>query len=171
MQPDAIRIVLVAGVSGAGKTTVAKKLADRLGWVFLEGDELHPAANIERMARGEPLTDEDRGPWLDALRARIDDHLDAGTPAVITTSALRRSYRDRLRVGDPRVLLVFLEADPGLVEERLESREGHFFKARLAASQFATLEPPERGLVLPAEQPVAALVDRIVAHIRSSDGA
>jgi gluconokinase len=135
-------IVVVSGVAGSGKTTVGNALAQRLGWAFVEGDHLHPDENVAKMARGEPLSDADRAPWLAALRGRIATHLHAGVPAVVTTSALKRSYRAALGVPDARVLLVFLEARPELVERRLAARGNHFFPPALLASQFAAVEPP-----------------------------
>lgn len=129
------------GVSGAGKTTVGHLVADRLGWAFVEGDDLHPAANVAKMAAGHPLTDSDRAPWLAAVAAQIDDWLAKGREGVITCSALKRAYRDRLR--RPGVLFVFLDAPLAEVSRRLQARHGHFMPASLADSQFAALEPPE----------------------------
>ncbi len=149
------------GVAGSGKTTVGRALAECLGWDFVEGDALHPPANVERMARGEPLTDRDRAPWLAALREAITDHLDADRPAVVVASALKRRYRQALMGDDPRVLLVFLEISPPLAARRLASRGGHFFGPALAASQFAALEPPAGALTLPADAPVPELVERV----------
>lgn len=154
-------IVLVSGVAGSGKTTVGAALAERLGWDFIEGDTLHPPENVAAMARGEPLTDEDRQPWLTALRREIEARLIEGRPAVIATSALKRRYRERLLADDPRVVLVFLEISPELARRRLASRGGHFFGPGLVDSQFAALEPPADALVLPADAPVAELVERM----------
>lgn len=164
-----IRVVLVSGVAGAGKTTVGRALALRLGWTFLEGDELHTYDSIAKMSRGEPLTDTDRTPWLEALRHRIDLHLGTNTPVVISTSALRQSYRERLRVGEPGVLLVLLEAPRDLIAERLAARKGHFFGPGLLDSQFADLEPVSGPgtLVLSAEEQVDTLVEAVVAHLRT----
>ncbi|MGA0601131.1 gluconokinase [Caulobacter sp. KR2-114] len=134
------RVLVMMGVAGAGKSTVGRLAADRLGWPFVEGDDLHPPANVARMAAGEPLTDADRAPWLQAVAAQIDAWIAAGQGGVITCSALKRAYRDRLR--RPGVLFVFLAAAPDEVSRRLEARRGHFMPATLAGSQFATLEPP-----------------------------
>lgn len=159
-------VVLVTGVAGSGKSTVGRALAARLGWPFIEGDALHPAGNLAKMRRGEPLTDEDRAPWLAALRRHIDAHLRDGTCAVLATSALRRSYRTALRADDARVLVVFLDASPELAARRVTARTGHFFGPDLLASQYTALERPGHALILPAHAPIDELVDRIAAHIR-----
>lgn len=161
-------IVLISGVAGAGKTTLGSALAERLGWDLIEGDELHPAANVEKMSRGEPLTDADRAPWLDALRKRIEEHIDAGKSVVMTTSALKRRYRRILHADHPSVTLVFLDASPELIRERLAGRRGHFFDPALLESQYRALERPADALVLPAEDPVPELVERIVRHVEGS---
>jgi len=148
------RILVMMGVSGAGKTTVGRLAAQRLGWPFVEGDDLHPAANVAKMAAGEPLTDADRAPWLDAVAAQIDAWRTAGQGGVITCSALKRAYRDRL--ARPEVLFVFLSAGRDAVAQRLQQRQDHFMPAILADSQFATLEAPgadEAVLVLGAGTP------------------
>ena len=129
------------GVSGSGKTTLARGIADRLGWRFAEGDDLHPRANVEKMSRGEPLTDEDRWPWLDALGAWLDEQQAAGESAVLTCSALRRVYRDRLRRGRPRLVFCHVTASPEVLQDRLQHRRGHYMPASLLPSQLATLEP------------------------------
>jgi gluconokinase len=146
--------VIVMGVSGSGKTTVAKGIADRMHWRFKEGDELHPKANVEKMARGEPLTDEDRWPWLDAIGRWLDECAAAGESAVLTCSALRRTYRDRLRSGRPGVRFCHVVASPDLIRERLEHRRGHYMPASLLPSQLATLEDlddDEPGVTVSAE--------------------
>ena len=135
-------IVIIFGVSGAGKTTVGKLLARELDWSFLEADDFHPAANIEKMRNGHPLTDEDRWPWLDCLRKQIEQLLSGCENAVLACSALKRAYRDRLRVSD-EVKFVFLRGDYALVEKQLRSRHRHFMKAALLQSQFDNLEEPQ----------------------------
>lgn len=158
-------VVVVMGVSGAGKSTVASLLAGRLGWDFIEGDGLHPAANVAKMAAGHPLTDEDREPWLAAVARWIDGELGAGRRGVITCSALRRSYRDRLR--RPEVLFVYLDVARTELEKRLARRTGHYMPASLLASQLAALEPPapDETAVTVAAGSVEARVDAIVAAI------
>jgi gluconokinase len=135
-------IVIVFGVSGAGKTTIGKLLAKRLGWRFLEADDFHPRGNIEKMRDGLPLTDEDRWPWLKLLREQIERSLAADENAVLACSALKRRYRERLRVSD-NVKFVLLRGDYVLVEKQLHSRRGHFMNSDLLQSQFADLEEPE----------------------------
>ena len=148
------RFVIVMGVSGSGKTTVARGLADHLGWEFLEGDDLHPAANVEKMSAGTPLTDEDRRPWLRAIGAWMDERIARGSDAVLTCSALKRSYRDLLAGGRPGVRFCHVDADPRVIEERVEARRGHYMPPSLLPSQLRTLEPlgpDEPGVVVPAQ--------------------
>jgi gluconokinase len=134
-------IAIIFGVSGAGKTTVGKLLARELGWGFIEADDFHPAANIEKMRNGRPLSDEDRWPWLECLRQEIKRSLAAGENAVLACSALKRAYRDRLRLGD-EVKFVFLCGDYALIEKQLRSRHAHFMDPDLLQSQFDDLEDP-----------------------------
>ena len=134
-------VLVIMGVSGTGKSTVAAILAGQLGWDREEGDDLHPAANVAKMAAGHPLTDEDRWPWLDVVAAWITEHTTAGLPGIITCSALKRSYRDRMRGSD--VIFVYLSGSKEQIGQRLAARSDHFMPASLLDSQFATLEPPE----------------------------
>ncbi len=160
-------IIVVFGVSGAGKTTVGKVLAKQLGWRFLEADDFHPAANIEKMRKDHPLTDEDRWPWLDCLRKQIERSLSAGENAVLACSALKRAYRDRLRVSD-EVKLVFLRGDYALVERQLRSRHGHFMNTALLQSQFDDLEQPqsdENVLTIELGRTPEKIVERIEAKL------
>jgi gluconokinase len=133
-------VLVLMGVSGCGKSTVGALLAGRLGWDFEEGDDLHPAANVAKMAAGHPLDDEDRVPWLAKVAEWIVEHTDAGSPGVITCSALKKSYRDVLR-GE-QVVFVYLSGTREQIAQRLAARHGHFMPAALLDSQFATLEPP-----------------------------
>jgi carbohydrate kinase (thermoresistant glucokinase family) len=163
-------ILVIMGVSGCGKTTIGRAVAEQLGWAFQEGDALHPAANVAKMAGGTPLTDEDRRPWLNAVAAWIDDRRAAGADGVVTCSALKRAYR-RVIVGDrPDVQLVYLRGDRDTIARRLAARSGHFMPPSLLQSQLDTLEEPaeaERALVvdltMPADAIVAALVERLQA--------
>ncbi len=162
------QILVVMGVSGSGKTTIAVPLAARLGWVFLEGDDLHPPANVAKMHAGRPLDDEDRWPWLDAIAAWIDARQAAGEPGVVTCSALKRAYRDRLIGARQGVRLVYLHADRALLAERLAHRTGHFMPASLLDSQIATLEPPapeEHALSVDLGPPVEQVVDAIIRKL------
>jgi len=142
-------VLVVMGVAGAGKTTVGELIAARLGWPFVDGDDLHPAANIEKMRGGTPLTDADRAPWLAAIGAWIDARASASEPGVVACSALKRAYRDTLRQGRPQVRIVYLRGSQAQIAERLAHREGHFWPAKLLASQFADLEEPA-----PDEDPI-----------------
>jgi gluconokinase len=165
-----VRVVVVMGVSGVGKTTVGKGLAAALGWTYAEGDDFHPEANIARMAAGIPLTDEDRWPWLRSIGAWLSDEIAAGRSAVVTCSALRRSYRDVLREGRPEVLFCHLTADPDLIGERVGRRADHYMPASLLPSQLATLkplEPDEPGFEVPAEGDASV----VVAQVREVLGA
>lgn len=135
-------IIIVAGVSGSGKTTVGALLAGRMRWRFADADTFHPRANVEKMRAGEPLTDEDRMPWLQAVAAWIDERVAAGDSAVVTCSALKRSYRDLLLDGRPAATMVFLTVSRQTLLRRVGARPGHFFPGRLLDSQLATLQPP-----------------------------
>jgi gluconokinase len=159
-------IVIIAGVSGSGKTTVGALLAGRLGWPFADADDFHPAANVEKMRAGIPLTDADRQPWLRAIVAWMDEHIARGESAVVGCSALRRSYRDELLVGRPEARMVFLATDREVLARRLAARVGHFFPEQLLASQLAAVEPPgpdEHVIrVVPADTP-GGTVEAIMA--------
>ena len=153
--------ILVMGVSGCGKTTVAAGVAERLGWTLLEGDAFHPPANVAKMASGTPLTDEDRWPWLRAIAAaaRDDAH------SVIACSALKRAYRVILAPD----ILVFLRGSRTLIGERLAARKGHFMPPALLDSQFATLEPPgpdERPIVVDIDPPPDMLIETVVTRLK-----
>lgn len=153
-------VLVVMGVSGAGKTTVAEELAARLGWAFQEGDELHPAANVAKMRAGIALTEEDRAPWLDRVAAWIDRQRANRQPGIITCSALRKAYRQRI-IGDrPDVRLVYLRGGHDLVAKHLAGRAGHFMPGSLLQSQIDTLEEPEAD-----EDPLTVDVDRAADQI------
>jgi gluconokinase len=162
----AVSAVVVMGVSGAGKTTIGRGLAERLGWDFAEGDDLHPAANVAKMAAGEPLTDCDRLPWLAQIARWIDREIENGRHGVITCSALKRAYRDRLR--RPEVLFVYLSLPRSELERRMATRRGHFMPASLLDSQLAALEPPdtdESALRVEAGNDPARSIDLISARL------
>jgi len=152
--------IIITGVAGAGKTTIGKLLAGNLGWQFYEGDDFHPAANVEKMRRGEALTDGDREPWLDALRAVIQSSLANGENGIMACSALKRSYREHLRVNE-QVVFVHLAATPELIRRRLEQRKGHFMNPSLLESQFATLETAQNELSVDASLPPEVLVQQL----------
>jgi gluconokinase len=154
-------IIIVTGVSGSGKSTIGAMLAGRLGWEYAEADDFHPRANLEKMHAGQPLTDEDRWPWLEKIAAWIDEHHDRN--AVVTCSALKRSYRDLLR--RPETRLVYLDGSQELITQRLVARHGHFFPTALVESQFRDLEPPEpdeHALYVPIDEPATKTVEKII---------
>lgn len=166
--------VVVMGVSGSGKTTVAEGIAERTGWIFAEADKFHPQANIDKMASGTPLTDEDRWPWLRDLAAWMAEHAARGEDTVITCSALKRSYRDLLRAdvaalgGGHRVVFAHLHGSAELIADRLKGRKGHFMPASLLQSQIDTLEelaPDEDGVVLDLSADPQQLIDEAVADV------
>jgi gluconokinase len=135
-------ILIVAGISGSGKTTIGALLAGRLRWRFVDADTFHPEANVAKMRAGIPLTDADREPWLRAITAWLDERIAAGQSGVVTCSALKRSYRDRLLDGRPEATMIFLEVSREVLEHRLTSRSDHFFPKQLLDSQLDTLEAP-----------------------------
>ena len=159
---------VIMGVAGSGKTTIGAALARALGMPFLEGDELHPPANVERMAQGIPLTDDDRRPWLLTIAQQLRDAQHAGLGLVVTCSALKRSYRDLLRTaggGGAALQFVHLTGDRDIIAERLAGRRGHFMPPALLDSQLATLEPPapdERAWVCDIRESPDAIVANLV---------
>jgi gluconokinase len=162
-------VLLLMGVAGSGKSTTAELLAERLGWPFRDADSFHPPANVEKMAAGTPLTDEDRWPWLYAIADWMDGLIAAGERGIVTCSALKRAYRDALLTGRSGVALVYLKGDKPLIGERLSARVGHFMPAALLDSQFDALEEPG-----PDEDPhvieVAASPEEVVAAILARTG-
>lgn len=164
-------IILLMGVSGAGKTTVGQMLAAELGWTFADGDQFHPPANVEKMRNGMPLTDADRASWLQTLRALIADWSARGTNAVLACSALKRAYRESLRVG-PEVRVVYLRGTPQLLRQRLHARVGHFMTERMLESQLAVLEEPQDALSVDVSRPPEEIVAEICTELAltRSDG-
>ncbi len=161
-------VLIVMGVSGCGKTTVAEKLAARLQWQFAEADTFHPTANVEKMRAGTPLTDEDRAPWLDAIAMWIDTMRSEGKRCVVTCSALKRAYRQRLANGHGDVRLVYLQGAYDLIASRLAARRHEYMPPTLLRSQFDTLEEPgaeENPLVLSIAQPADEIVRQVVANL------
>ena len=170
---EEIPCALVAmGVSGSGKSTVGQALAARLGWRFEDGDKFHPPSNVAKMRSRQPLTDEDRWPWLRAIAAEIDRACAAGERVIIACSALRRVYRDILVHGRDDVRIIYLNGTQQLIATRLSQRKGHFMPPDLLASQFATLEPPgadERPVTVSIDAPVDKIVDDISERLGFDD--
>jgi gluconokinase len=161
--------LVVMGVSGSGKTTIADRLAERLGWTFEDGDRFHPPSNVAKMSAGHPLTDEDRWPWLQAIADEIDRVCKAGEHAVIACSALKRAYRDILVHGRSDVRIIYLRGTQELIASQLAVRKGHFMPPGLLTSQFKTLEPPgpdENPVTVSIDAPVEIIVDDIVARLK-----
>jgi len=153
------------GVTGSGKSTVGKLLAQQLGWKFFDGDDFHSPANIEKMRRGMPLNDDDRRPWLEAIRESICKMVERSENAVIACSALKHSYRQMLRITG-EVVFVYLKANIDIVRERLKNRTGHFMNPNLIQSQFDTLEESEQALRVDASLPPGEIVRRIRTQLR-----
>jgi gluconokinase len=163
--------LIIMGVSGSGKTTIAEKLAEQLGWTCEDGDKYHPKSNVEKMSAGHPLTDEDRWPWLNAIADEIERVCRASGHVVFACSALKRAYRDVLLRGRDDVRVVFLNGTQKLIADRLAARKGHFMPPGLLDSQFKTLEPPgpdENAIDVSIDAPVDAIVDDIVSKLPSS---
>jgi carbohydrate kinase (thermoresistant glucokinase family) len=167
VQPDPA-VLVIMGVSGSGKTTIAVLLAERLGWALADADEFHSPANVRKMASGIALTDEDRWPWLHAIAAWIDETRGAGRRGIVTCSALKRSYRDILIGARPDVRLVYLKGDARLIAQRLAKRRGHFMPPELLRSQFDALEEPgpdEHPIVVNVAAEPQAIAARILAEL------
>ena len=165
-------MVIVAGPSGSGKTTVGRLLAVRLQAVFVDADDLHPAANMAKMRSGVPLDENDRRPWLESVRHLVDARLAGPRPTVLACSALRRGHRQALGVDRPGVALVWLEAPPEALAARLQARPGHFFPPHLLSSQLAAEERPaaeEAAIVVVADRPVTEVVEAITATLGRPD--
>ena len=161
-------VLVVMGVSGSGKTTVAALLAGRLGWEFEDGDDFHPPANVAKMRSGTPLSDEDRWPWLHSVAAWIDAVRESGRRGVVTCSGLKRAYRDILVDGRPDVQLVYLRGRHDLIVQRQAARLGHFMPAALVSSQFATLEEPgedEHALIVSVEPRPSEIADAVIERL------
>ncbi|MFE1175084.1 gluconokinase [Streptomyces sp. NPDC058773] len=165
-------VIVVMGVAGTGKTTIGPLVADALGVPYAEGDDFHPPANIAKMSAGIPLDDADRGPWLDAIGAWA--HRRAGRGGVVSSSALKRAYRERLRSAAPGLVFLHLTGERALIEERMAKRTGHFMPAALLDSQFATLEPlgpDEAGVAVGVSGAPEEVAERAVAALRARDAA
>jgi gluconokinase len=154
-------IIALFGVSGSGKSTVGNVLAEQLGWPFIDADDYHPEANIEKMKRGEPLTDEDRAPWLESMAETMDDLCRKGIDVVFAVSALKHAYRKYLQTHDNCVHFVHLKGSEELIQARLKKRKGHFMPPGLLHSQFAALEGPKHSIevdITPPPEEIAATI-------------
>jgi gluconokinase len=162
-------ILIAMGVSGAGKSLIGEMLAERLHCTFTDGDAFHSAANKEKMHQGIPLTDDDRWPWLETIRAAIEEKQRAGETAVFTCSSLKRSYRDVLRAGDRDVCFVYLHGTMDVLKERLGSRTGHFFDPSLLQSQLDTLEEPgeDEAITESIELTPEQIVDNVIEKLKT----
>lgn len=154
------RAIIVMGVSGCGKSTVGRVLADRLGYVFLDADDYHPTSNVEKMRAGVPLDDEDRVPWLEGLVGLLDEHARRGLGVVLACSALKARYRRWLSSGKAVPRFVYLEGPASVIAARLEARSDHFMPTSLLESQLNTLEVPTSAIVIDIDQPVEGIVDK-----------
>ena len=162
--------LVVMGVSGSGKSTIAEKLAERLHWNYEDGDKFHPKSNVDKMSAGHPLTDEDRRPWLQAIANEIDRQCKTGNRIIIACSALKRAYRDVLVHGRNDVRIIYLDGSRSLIAERLKKRKGHFMPPDLLESQFRALETPapeENALTVSINSPINTIVEDIVHRLGS----
>lgn len=162
--------IIVMGVSGSGKSTIGEELAKKLAAKFIDGDDLHPRANIQKMAQGEPLNDTDRQPWLERIRDAAFSLEHKNEQGVIVCSALKKTYRDQIRDGNRNVTFLFLDGDVDLIIERMRSRKGHFMKVNMVESQFATLERPddnEPGVVrISIDADIDTVVDNAIRALK-----
>jgi gluconokinase len=163
------QVLIVMGPTGCGKTTVGRLLAARLAGPFIDADDFHPPANVAKMRRGMALDDQDRRPWLEALRAEIDKWLAAGETGVLACSALKQSYRDLLGVDQNTVRTVYLAGSFALLRQRLAARRGHYMHPDLLRSQLDTLEPPSGGIVVAIDAAPEAIAAQIVNQLRQEE--
>lgn len=164
MSSGAATAVVIFGVSGSGKTLIGSRLAAALDWCFVDADDLHPPANVRKMRDGTPLNDDDRWPWLDAVRERLDLNLTRQCPTVLACSALKRSYRERLAI-DGRVRFFYLDVQRERLADRLRSRRGHFFNPVLLDSQLSTLEPPGASETVDANLPPEHIIEELRSRL------
>ena len=158
------RFFLIMGVSGSGKTSVGKALAEQLGWDFYDADDFHPPENVAKMAKGIPLDDSDRAPWLASLHNLIASSLQADRPGVLACSALKERYRQQLMDDNPDVQLVYLKGSYDLIWSRMEQRTDHYMKPHMLKSQFDALEEPQNALIIDIALPVDEIVQQILAQ-------
>jgi gluconokinase len=162
--------LILMGVSGSGKTAVGELLSQKLGWPFFDGDDFHPKENVDKMAAGIPLDDDDRTPWLKILHDLIAGHLAEGKSLLLACSALKQTYRNLLVEGNPGIIFVHLKGDFALIMSRMQARSGHYMKPEMLHSQFATLEEPSSALTVDIGQNLDRITEEIITqlHLRSS---
>ena len=159
------KVYVIMGVCGCGKTTVGEALADAKNGVFIEGDAYHPVANVEKMRSGTPLNDEDRQGWLESLAEVIGEHAESEKWCFVGCSALKKSYRDILRTGDPELKFIYLDGTPEVLQRRMDTRTGHFMPPGLLERQLKTLEEPSNAMVVSIDQSPEAVVAEVLAKL------
>jgi len=162
------KTIILMGVSGSGKTSIGQALSARLGWSFYDGDDFHSPQAVEKMSLGIPLNDEDRFPWLESLSNLISEKNKAGENLILACSALKKSYRQRLRSGNENLVFVYLDGNYDLIWSRMQTRADHYMKAEMLQSQFDDLEIPQNALRVNIDQPVSAILEEIIEFIESS---
>lgn len=160
-----IRFFIVMGVSGCGKTSVGKLLAEQLGWDFYDADEFHPPINVKKMADGIPLNDSDRAPWLASLRGLILSSLKGGKPGVLACSALKELYRQQLLKDNEGIQLIYLKGSYDLIWSRMSARKGHYMKPEMLQSQFETLEEPANALTIDVSTPMDDIISKVLEQM------
>jgi gluconokinase len=171
MQKNHPQAVILMGVAGSGKTAVGMQVAQKLNWIFLDADNFHPPANIEKMKHGIPLNDEDRAPWLQRLHDELQHQMAEGHSVILACSALKESYRKVLRDEVSPPTFVYLDVDLQTIRDRLQHRTAHFFPKELMESQFAALEKPKDAIIIDARKPLAAVVDQVIHSLGVQHGA
>jgi gluconokinase len=168
METNHPQAVVLMGVAGSGKTAVGMQVAQKLSWIFLDADNFHPPANIEKMKHGIPLNDQDRAPWLQRLHDELQDQMAEGHSVVLACSALKETYRKVLRDEVSPPTFVYLDVDPETIRDRLQHRTAHFFPKELMESQFAALEKPKDAIIVDARKPLADVVDQVIRALTAS---
>ncbi len=164
------QVLVIMGVSGSGKTSIGVALSSRLGWDFYDGDDFHPPENVAKMARGEPLNDQDRAGWLAALHDLIAANIANGVPIIVASSALKQKYRDQLKADINGMIFIYLRGSYDLIFARMQARPGHYMKAKMLQSQFDTLEAPKNALTIDIDQNVDTIVDHIIEGLWHPSG-
>src|SRR6202790_5092878 len=168
METNHPQAVVLMGVAGSGKTAVAMQVAQKLDWIFLDADNFHPQANIEKMKHGIPLNDQDRAPWLQRLHDELQHQMAEGHSVILACSALKESYRNVLRDEVSPPMFVYLDVDPQTIRDRLLHRTAHFFPKELMESQFAALEKPKDAIIMDARNPLDVVIDQVIHTLTAS---